>query len=136
MTLSKWIRFQEGKNNKYKLSEKDSEYSELKRLFVKNKFSECFLSFCKVHGGSVINNLKNIRKYVRKLVYIRNKILQTLRALYNTFEDNNEPYTKSDHMMLMTEFSTYLMTGIDKFDIWKIKKKTKEEYTSEIELSE
>jgi len=47
MTLSKWVRFQENKNNKYKMNERASGYSKIKKMIVSSKVSESLLEFLK-----------------------------------------------------------------------------------------
>jgi len=84
-----------------------------------------------------------VRRWVRKLVYIRNKLLQSLKVLH-LFKNNIGqkrvlyPLTKEDHANLTDIFLPLKEQGIlNNFELYKINKKGEDkEYTSDIEMSE
>jgi len=89
------------------------------------------------HGTEVIQDLRGVRKLVRKLIYIRNKILQNLKRQSERFDLANYPLSKEDHVLATEEFKAYFDNCISRNDLWKIDKRTEEkEYGSDVELSE
>mmetsp|Transcript_11360 Transcript_11360/g.10026 ORF Transcript_11360/g.10026 Transcript_11360/m.10026 type:complete len:102 (+) Transcript_11360:640-945(+) len=97
---------------------------------------------CK-NGKNWLKHVREIRKWVRKLVYVRNKLLQSLKSLQDFGTDENGvrrifPLQKEDRMNLLDNLKKIKEKGyINNFSVWRINRRREDkEYGSDIELTE
>lgn len=109
---------------------------------LETKVSKSLTNFIKNHGREYTKILQELRKMVRKLVFVRNKMLylkkktKELEAKANF--TNNYPLSFEDQKKIIKVMKELKENGIlDYMSLWHIplRDKTKE-YGSDIELSE
>jgi len=107
------------------------------------RFSESALDYIKTYGKDNLKLIHNIRKWVRKLVYVRNKLLDSMKDLhlFRNIERSERllyHFRKEDHAKITEVFTPLLEEGyMDYKTIFKIDtKKERSEYDSEIEISD
>lgn len=138
--LSKFLRLIGGTRNKF--MQRKSTGNVVLDMALQTEMSEEIVTFLKTRGKEFIKNIQEIRRMVRKLVYVRNKIFELLKkcesdAKKMVFKNyNNFPYTDRTNVAQMVTMIKE-KGGIDDFKVWKIERKPKvKDYGSDIELSE
>mmetsp|Transcript_21706 Transcript_21706/g.19234 ORF Transcript_21706/g.19234 Transcript_21706/m.19234 type:complete len:152 (+) Transcript_21706:507-962(+) len=141
--LYKFLKIKRSQKNK-KYADYVSNRNEEVANFVLNKIkiSEKALDYFENNGKQHINMVNQTRRWIRKLVYVRNKLFKSLKELqYNGMNKDGVrllfPFDKKDHMGLIPSFKELKQKGyFSNFNIWKIGKKKGQDYSSDIELSE
>mmetsp|Transcript_19840 Transcript_19840/g.17536 ORF Transcript_19840/g.17536 Transcript_19840/m.17536 type:complete len:107 (+) Transcript_19840:567-887(+) len=101
------------------------------------------LQFFKTDGKELLKLVYDVRKWIRKLVYVRNKIFQSLKVLdlFRSYKNGVRtlyPLTKEDHVNIADRIIFFKSNGyFNPFRLWKINKKEEcGKYGSDIELSD
>ncbi|CAI2369007.1 unnamed protein product [Moneuplotes crassus] len=138
--VSKFIRMKNLSRYKY-LDRKSVGIPELDE-FIEKYLSNTLIEFIEAFGKRYLKTLQEIRRLTRKLVYIRNKLLQTLASLSELDQEAEScpdaPFTKKDrkniyaHCQQMGDSSVF-----SKKLVWHIEQRNEvREYCSDIELSD
>mmetsp|Transcript_10934 Transcript_10934/g.10837 ORF Transcript_10934/g.10837 Transcript_10934/m.10837 type:complete len:132 (-) Transcript_10934:32-427(-) len=115
--------------------------NEIVDKILNTKMSKNFLEFSKNHGKRHQKLVSEIRRLVKSLVKVRNKIFNCLNELQN-FRINMKnaeevSFSKEDQIKLFEMFSELEKEGcFDIHTIWQLQKRQGEEYRDEAELSE
>mmetsp|Transcript_23758 Transcript_23758/g.26382 ORF Transcript_23758/g.26382 Transcript_23758/m.26382 type:complete len:141 (+) Transcript_23758:83-505(+) len=140
--MHRYVKIQTGEIRK-KYADYICKDKELFDRLLEMKFSDRALNFFKNSGKDNLKLVHDIRKWVRKLVYVRNKLLQSMKNLH-FFKNNGGdervlyPFTKEDHTHLTEVFMPLKDEGyMDHFHLFKIDKREEaKDYSSDIDLSE
>ena len=108
--------------------------------FIDSHLSQTLINFVDAHGKSYLKILQGVRKMVKKLVLVRDKIFETLSSLYELDKEveffTHCPFNKEDfenvkkHCLKMKEenvFSDKILWHIDGGEV-------EQPYCSDIEL--
>ncbi|CAI2369709.1 unnamed protein product [Moneuplotes crassus] len=138
--LARCIRAMKHDRNKF-ANGKTITGNEIVDKILNTKMSKNFLEFSKNHGKRHQKLVSEIRRLVKSLVKVRNKIFNCLNELQN-FRINMKnaeevSFSKEDQIKLFEMFSELEKEGcFDIHTIWQLEKKQGEEYRDEAELSE
>ena len=137
--ISKLIRMKN--SSRYKFMDRKSTGIPLLDDFVETQVSDDLINFVESHGKNFLKILQEMRRLVKKLVYVRNKIFETLTSLYDLdkeskivtyFSLNKKDYQEvSNHCIKMKESGVFS----DK-TLWHINERDPDKpYCSDIELT-
>mmetsp|Transcript_27338 Transcript_27338/g.27202 ORF Transcript_27338/g.27202 Transcript_27338/m.27202 type:complete len:127 (+) Transcript_27338:574-954(+) len=121
---------------------KRKEEDPVMKQILETKISKRLINFVREHGKDYMKILQDIRKAVRKLVYVRNKIfflknkIKELESKANF--SNNFPLSLEDQTKILKAMSDLKKKGVlDYMSLWHIPKRDPhKEFGSDIEISD
>ncbi|CAI2374404.1 unnamed protein product [Moneuplotes crassus] len=137
--IYQWLKFQAGSKKKYAEYNIGEDYELIKKCRISKKG----LEFFRDNNREINTTLFNLKKWIRKLVYVRNKLFHTLKIMQDFKKDKEGirslyPVPKDDQVTIMLNNQYLKEKGLlNPFDLYKIGRKSKDaDYTSDIELTD
>ncbi|CAI2373613.1 unnamed protein product [Moneuplotes crassus] len=139
VSISKFIKIANSERKKFM---KRKEEDPVMKQILETKISKRLINFVREHGKDYMKILQDIRKAVRKLVYVRNKIfflknkIKELESKANF--SNNFPLSLEDQTKILKAMSDLKKKGVlDYMSLWHIPKRDPhKEFGSDIEISD
>ncbi|CAI2365642.1 unnamed protein product [Moneuplotes crassus] len=105
--VSKFIRM---KNlSRYKYLDRKSVGIPLLDEFIESYLSDSLIDFIEAYGKRYLKTLQEVRRVVKKLVYIKSKLSQTLTSLYDIDKEvatsPEAPFESQDYLNILTHCS-------------------------------